>query len=176
MPAIALGYPAPDFRLPGVDGHHHALADHSGMPVAVIFSSCSCPYVMAWEQRINEAARDYAGRAAVLGIVANDNVGDSFEAMERRAKDRRLAYPLLRDESQNVARAFGATRTPEVFVLDAAHKLVYHGAPDSDHSDPHAAEPYLRRALDAALAGRAPAFAQTRPLGSTIKWRPLVRS
>jgi peroxiredoxin len=176
MPRLAPGDPAPLFVLPGIDGREHALADYRGQPVALVFSSCSCPYVMAWEERIDELAREYEGRATVLAIVANDHVDDSFWAMQRRAAERYLAYPLLRDQSQDVARAYGATRTPEVFVLDPAHRVAYRGAPDSDHSDPNTAEPYMRRALEAVLAGRSPAFAETRAVGSTIKWRPLVRT
>lgn len=171
MPTLALGDQAPAFELPGVDGRLHALADYEGQPVAVIFSCCHCPYVMAWEERLNDIARDYAGRAAVVAINSNDHLGDSFEEMQRRSEERGFVFPFLRDESQEVAAAYRPARTPEVFVFDRDHRLIYHGAPDSDHRDPNGAEPYLRRALDAALAGRRPAVAQTPPVGCTIKWR-----
>jgi peroxiredoxin len=171
MAKLALGDPAPPFSLPGVDGVTHGLDDYDGQPVAVVFSCCHCPYVMAWEERLNDVARDYAGRAALVAVNSNDHVGDSFAEMERRARDRGFVFPFLRDESQEVAAAYRAGRTPEVFVFDAERRLVYHGAPDSDHTDPNGAEPYLRRALDAALAGRAPAVAETPPVGCTIKWR-----
>lgn len=126
---------------------------------------------MAWEERLNDVAREYAGRAAVVAVNANDHLGDSFEEMKRRADERGFVFPFLRDETQEIASAYRAARTPEVFVFDADHRLVYHGAPDSDHRDPNGAEPYLRRALDAALAGRRPAVAETPPIGCTIKWR-----
>jgi peroxiredoxin len=168
---LSLGDEAPGFTLPGVDGETHSLADYDGQPVAVIFSCCHCPYVMAWEERINDVARDYAGRAAIVAINSNDHLGDSFEEMQRRAEERGFVFPFLRDESQEVAAAYQAARTPEAFVFDGEHRLVYHGAPDSDHRDPNGAEPYLRRAFDAALAGRDPAVAQTPPVGCTIKWR-----
>jgi peroxiredoxin len=171
VPALALGDPAPDFQLPGVDGRDHALAEHTGMPVAVVFSCCHCPYVVAWEERLNDIARDYTDRAGFVAINANDHVGDSFEHMKQRAADRGFVFPFLRDESQQVAAAYRAARTPEVFAFDAEHRLVYHGAPDSDYTDPHGAEPHLRRALDAVLAGRTPAVQQTPPVGCTIKWR-----
>jgi peroxiredoxin len=171
MAKLALGDPAPPFVLPGVDGETHGLDDYDGQPVAVVFSCCHCPYVMAWEDRLNDVAREYAGRAALVAVNSNDHVGDSFEEMERRSRDRGFVFPFLRDESQEVAAAYRAARTPEVFVFDAERRLVYHGAPDSDHTDPNGAEPYLRRALDAALAGRAPAVAETPPVGCTIKWR-----
>ena len=172
MPALSLGDQAPLFTLPGVDGETRALADYKGLPVAVIFSCCHCPYVLAWEERLNDVARDYAGRAAVVCINSNDHVGDSFDEMRRRARERKFVFPFLRDESQEVAQAYHPARTPEVFVFDPSHRLVYHGAPDSDHRDPNGAEPYLRRALDAALADRLPAVQQTPPVGCTIKWRP----
>jgi hypothetical protein len=70
-----------------------------------------------------------------------------------------------------VASAYGAARTPEVFVFDAGHRLVYHGAPDSSHTDPDGADPYLRPALDAALAGATPEVQESPPVGCTIKWR-----
>ena len=171
MPALALGDEAPPFDLPGVDGTMHSLSDYEGLPLAVIFSCCHCPYVLAWEERLNDVARDYGGRAAVVAINSNDHLGDSFEEMQRRAEERGFLFPFLRDESQEVAAAYRPARTPEVFVFDREHRLIYHGAPDSDHRDPNGAEPYLRRALDAALAGRRPAVAQTPPVGCTIKWR-----
>ena len=171
MPTLALGDEAPPFALPGVDGKAHSLADFDGTPVAVVFSCCHCPYVLAWEERLNDVARDYTGRAGFVAVNSNDHVGDSFEEMKKRAKERRFVFPFLRDETQEVAVAYRPARTPEVFVFDAEHRLVYHGAPDSDHRDPNGAEPYLRRALDAALAGRLPAVQKTPPVGCTIKWR-----
>jgi len=171
VPALALGDTAPAFELPGVDGATHSLADYDGLPVAVVFSCCHCPYVLAWEERLNDVARDYAGRAALVCINSNDHVGDSFDEMGKRVRERGFVFPFLRDESQEVAEAYRPARTPEVFVFDAGRRLVYHGAPDSDHRDPNGAEPYLRRALDAALSGRQPAVQQTPPVGCTIKWR-----
>ncbi|HEY7195698.1 MAG TPA: thioredoxin family protein [Gaiellaceae bacterium] len=171
MPRLALGDPAPAFRLPGVDGSEHALADYEGMPVAVVFSCCHCPYVRAWEGRLNDIARNYEGRAAVVAVNANDHLGDSFDDMRARCDEQGFVFPFLRDESQEVAAAYGAARTPEVFALDGDHRLVYHGAPDSDYTDPNGAEPYLRRALDAALDGEQPAVFETPAVGCTIKWR-----
>jgi peroxiredoxin len=171
VPRLAHGDPAPPFTLPGVDGSDHSLDDYEGMPVAVVFSCCHCPYVHAWEDRLNEVARDYEGRAGFVAVNANDHVGDSFEDMKRRAADKRFAFPFLRDESQEVAAAYAAARTPEAFVFDSERRLVYHGAPDSDYTDPNGAEPYLRRALDAALEGAQPAVQETPPVGCTIKWR-----
>jgi peroxiredoxin len=172
MARLAPGDPAPPFELPGVDGSVHSLEDYRGQPVTVVFSCCHCPYVVAWEDRLNDVARDYAGRAGLVAINSNAGyLGDSFEDMEARAREKGFVFPFLYDESQEVARAYSAARTPEVFVLDAKHRLVYHGAPDSDYTDPDGADPYLRRALDAALVGAEPEPAETPPVGCTVKWR-----
>jgi peroxiredoxin len=171
VPRLSLGDTAPTFRLPGVDDQEHGPDDYEGMPVAVVFSCCHCPYVHAWEDRLNDVARDYDGRAALVAVNANDHLGDSFDDMRRRAEEKDFAFPFVRDESQEVAAVYGAVRTPEVFVLDTDRRLVYHGAPDSDYTDPNRAEPYLRRALDAALDDSRPAVAETPPVGCTIKWR-----
>jgi peroxiredoxin len=172
MARLTLGDPAPPFELPGVDGRTHSLQDYREQPVAVVFSCCHCPYVVAWEDRINGVARDYAGRAGLVAINSNAGyLGDSFEDMERRAGEKGFVFPFLYDETQEAATAYSAARTPEVFLFDAEHRLVYHGAPDSDHSDPDGAEPYLREALDATLGGGSPDTAETPPVGCTIKWR-----
>ena len=172
MARLALGDPAPAFALPGVDGREHALDDYAGMPVAVVFSCCHCPYVVAWEDRLNDLARSYEERAGLVAIKSNHHSADGWDDMRRRADEKGFAFPFLRDEAQDVASAYAASRTPEVFLFDAEHRLAYHGAPDSDHTDPENAEPYLRDALDAVLAGRAPERAETPPVGCTVKWRP----
>src|SRR5919201_6779743 len=144
MPRLALGDPAPDFHLPDVDGWLHSRADFEGRPLTVVFSCCHCPYVVAWEDRINEIARTYADRAGLVAINSNHHIGDTEEHMRQRAEEKGFVFPFLRDDSQKVAHAYGAVRTPEVFVFDASHRLVYHGAPDSDHQNPGGADPYLR--------------------------------
>lgn len=172
MAALKLGDPAPDFDLPGIDGGRVALSDYEGKPVAVVFSCCHCPYVVAWEDRLNDVARSLEGQAGFVAINANAGyLGDSPEDMRRRAEEKGFVFPFLYDESQNVATAYGAARTPEVFVFDAEHRLVYHGAPDSDHTDPEGADPYLRPALEAALADARPDVQETPAVGCTIKWR-----
>lgn len=172
MARLAPGDPAPPFELEGVGGSIHSLEGYRDQPVAVVFSCCHCPYVVAWEDRLNDIARDYAGRAALVAVNSNAGyLGDSFEDMERRSREKGFVFPFLYDETQETAQAYSASRTPEVFLFDSGHRLVYHGAPDSDHSDPAGAEPYLRRALEATLAGSEPAVAETPPVGCTIKWR-----
>jgi peroxiredoxin len=172
MARLALGDPAPGFELPGLDGRSHSSDDYSGKPLTVVFSCCHCPYVVAWEDRINDVARDFEGRAGLVAINSNAGyLGDSLDDMEARSRDKGFAFPFLYDETQSVAQAYGAARTPEVFLFDADHRLIYHGAPDSDHQDPSGAQPYLRDALDAVLAGRGPDPSDSPAVGCTIKWR-----
>jgi thiol-disulfide isomerase/thioredoxin len=142
---------------------------------AVIFMCNHCPYVLAWLERIMAAVRDYADEGvAFVGINANDAAkypADSFEKMQELAQERGLPFPYLRDESQQVARAYGAERTPEIFVFDADLRLRYHGAPDDNYDEELASEPYLRNALDAVLESGSPAVDETPPVGCTIKWK-----
>ena len=136
MPTLRLGDQAPAFALPDTEGATHSLSDYEGKPVAVVFSCCHCPYVVAWEDRLNDLARTVDGQAGFVAVNANAGyLGDSPDDMRRRAEEKGFVFPFLYDESQDVATAYGAARTPEVFVFDAEHRLVYHGAPDSDHQD-----------------------------------------
>jgi hypothetical protein len=126
--------------------------------------------VIAWEDRLNAISRDFEGRAGLVAINSNDHIGDSMDDMKERAREKDFAFPFLRDESQEVARAYSASRTPEVFLFDSEHRLAYHGAPDSDYAETESADPWLRDALDAVLDGRSPDPAETPPVGCTVKW------
>jgi len=131
--------------------------------------------VVAWNPRLRAVAEDYAGRGVrFLAINANDAErypADSLDAMRRFAREQHWPMPYLHDEAQDVARALGAEVTPHVFVLDGEHRLVYRGAPDADHQDENRGAEWLRAAIDAALAGEAPAEAETRARGCSVKWR-----
>jgi peroxiredoxin len=166
----------PDFELPGVDGRRHALADYADADVLVLIQFCNhCPYVLAWQDRINAIAREYADRGvAVVAVASNDAQAypaDGFEAMVARAEEEDFAFDYLYDEDQSLARALGSQRTPEVFVFDRDRRLAYHGAVDDDRDGDNITKHYLRDALDAVLAGRAPEIADTPPVGCTVKWR-----
>lgn len=171
--SLEIGERAPAFSLPAVGGTTATLGD--GPATVVVFSCNHCPYVMAWEGRLNDIARDYAARGvSTVAINANDAVkypADSFEAMEERAADRGFVFAYARDERQEVARAYGAERTPEVFVVDGAGRVAYHGAVDDSREAAEVGTTYLRDALDAVLGGSAPATAETPAVGCTIKWR-----
>ena len=165
------------FSLPGIDGKTHALGDYGDKKaVAVVFTCNHCPYAQAWEGRLIAAQADYAAKGVqLIAINANDAVkypGDSFEAMTQRAQEQGFNYPYLHDTTQEIAAAYGAERTPEIFLFDQKGVLQYHGAPDDNYEDPDAVQhTYFRDALDAVLAGSRPSLAQTEPKGCTIKWK-----
>jgi peroxiredoxin len=166
----------PSFTLPGVDGADHGLADYDDAQVLVLIQSCNhCPYVQAWEGRMVAVQRDYADRGVRLVAVNSNDVsqkpGDTFESMQERAREKGFNFDYLRDEDQTLARALGSERTPEVFVFDRDRRLVYHGAIDDNREEDAVTQSYLRDALDAVLAGRAPEVAETPPVGCTVKWK-----
>lgn len=175
MSRLALGDALPSFELPLPAGGSFSTAEVEGRPLAVVFSCNHCPYVVAWEDRINQIARDFAAEGlAVVAINANDVVSypaDAPEKMIERSRDKGFVFPYAYDESQEVARRFGAERTPEVFLFDRRGQLAYHGAVD-DSRDPDGVEiSYLRNAVGAVLAQGAPAVPETPPVGCTIKWK-----
>jgi peroxiredoxin len=173
---LPLGQTALSFSLPGVDGETHALDDYGdARALAVVWSCNHCPYVMAWEDRLNDVARDYRGDGVrVVAINSNDSRShpeDSFDAMRERARSKDFVFDYLHDADQSTAQAYGPERTPEVFVFDGDRRLVYHGAIDDSRDETSVERRWLREALDAVLAGREPAVAETPPVGCTIKWR-----
>jgi peroxiredoxin len=177
MANLKIGDAALAFELPGVDGKTYSLAELSEEKeaTAVIFMCNHCPYVLAWLDRLIAVGQDYAVEGvAFAGINANDPAkyeADSFENMVKLAEDRGLTFPYLHDETQEVATAYGAQRTPEIFLFDADLRLRYHGAPDDNYEEALASVPYLRNALEAVLAGAEPPVTNTPPVGCTIKWK-----
>jgi len=167
---------APAFDLPGVDGRNHSLEEYADATVLVLVQSCNhCPYVIAWEGRINALQREYADRGVkIVALSSNDPdayPADSFDRMVEHARDAGYVIDYLYDESQDVARALGSERTPEVFVYDADRRLVYHGAVDDNREEDQATAHYLRDAIEAALGGETPAVTDTPAVGCTVKWR-----
>lgn len=165
------------FSLPGTDGKTYEPGSFADAPaLAVIFWCNHCPYVRAWEDRVIALQREYADRG-VRFILINSNdpskhPDDSFDNMTIRAREKQYPFPYLYDESQGVARQYGATRTPEIFLFDRDRTLRYHGATDDSVDDPAAArQRYFRDAIEAVLGGRAPETTETPPRGCTIKWR-----
>jgi peroxiredoxin len=179
---LAIGERAPSFELPDTDGEPHRLGGPSpGVRATVVYWTCNhCPYALAWEDRLHQVGRDYSGAGVrLLAINSNDGVrypADSADAMrERVEREGGWPHPYLHDETQAVARSFGAERTPDVFVFDEGLRLAYRGAPDEDYDDPSCNAGWLRDALDDLLAGEAPSRPSTDPVGCTIKWRAVGR-
>lgn len=172
---IAVGDVAPPFVLPDVDGSDVALAPETSPATVVVFTANGCPYALAWHDRIQSVARDYADRGVrVLQVVSNDEEGaplDTVEKMRERVAGGEVAGPFLKDADQSVVRAYGAVATPEVYVVDHDGIVRYHGSPDAAHADPSLDAVWVRDALDAVLAGDDVAHPSSAPSGCSIKWR-----
>jgi alkyl hydroperoxide reductase subunit AhpC len=132
--------------------------------------------VRAWEDRMVQIQADYADKGVQLVAINSNDAqkyhDDSFSKMKEHAREKKFNFPYLYDESQAIAHAYGAERTPEVFLFDESGVLRYHGAIDDNYDNPNAVQShYLREALDAVLTDQAPPTAQTSPVGCTIKWK-----
>jgi peroxiredoxin len=179
---LQIGQPAPDFNLPGVDGKHHSRSALAGCRVLVVAFSCNhCPYVVGSEDRMIRFALTYAPKGvAFVAINSNETENhptDSLEHMVQRAREKNFPFPYLRDETQEVARAYGALRTPHYFVFDKPQsgtqwRLRYTGRMDDNPRVPGAEKTReLADAVDAILAGRRPPVEVTNPIGCNVKWK-----
>ncbi|MDE1838237.1 MAG: thioredoxin family protein, partial [Euryarchaeota archaeon] len=133
--ALKLGEPAPDFSLPAVDGKTYSLHDFAAAKaLAIVFSCNHCPYVQAYERRLIAVQSDYAAKLARLALINSNDAAaypeDSFERMAERGQSLGYNFPYLRDETQRVARAYGATHTPQLFVFGPDRRLAYTGKID----------------------------------------------
>jgi peroxiredoxin len=170
--ALAIGDKAPYFCLPGTDGLIHSLSNHVGSPcLVVIFTSNHCPYAKTYEDLLVLLHKKYKGFGVdFIAICSNDGTAfpeDSFENM----KNKDFPYPYLHDENQEVARAFGAEATPEVFVFDADQVLRYHGAIDNNpERTSKVTENYLEDAINSILNGSAVSKPEAPLIGCSIKW------
>jgi peroxiredoxin len=172
---------ASDFKLKNIDGNMVSLADMKDAKGFVVIFTCNhCPFSKLYEDRIIALHKKYAAKGfPVIAINPNDakiQPEDSFENMIVRAKEKNFPFHYLQDETQEVASAYGAARTPHVWVLkkETADKLrvCYVGAIDNNADDAQkASEKYVERALDELLAGRKVSKENTKAIGCTIKWR-----
>jgi len=176
---LPLGTKAPDFRLPDPSGKMVSLSDFKDAPaLAVIFMCNHCPYVKHIRAGLAQFARDYAGRhVAVVGISSNDvdnYPADSPAAMAKEAKSAGYIFPYLYDETQEVAKAYRAACTPDLYLFDQDQRLAYRG--QFDDSRPGNNIPVtgkdLRAALEAVLSGKAISPNQKASIGCNIKWKP----
>jgi len=184
LATLAVGSPAPDFKLPGVDDKTYSLNDFKDAKLLVVLFTCNhCPTAQAYEARVAKFVEDYKGKGvSLVAISPNDpkavrldelgytDLGDSFEEMKTRARDHKYPYPYLYDgETQATAKAYGVLATPQVYVLDRERKLRYVGRFD----DAEVKEVKSRdtiNAVDALLAGRPVPVETTRVFGCSTKW------
>ena len=173
---IDVGKLGPSFTLKGVDGKMHSLRDCADRKAVVVVFTCNhCPAAVSYEDRLVRLQADYAKKGVQLvAINPNEDKGhptDSYEHMVQRAKDKGFNFPYLRDETQEVAKAYGALRTPHVFLLDQKRKVVYRGRIDDNVNDPAAVRRHdLREAIDEVLAGKPVSVPTTEAVGCTVKW------
>ena len=173
---LALGQAAPDFRLPATDGKSYALADFKDAPVLVIFFTCNhCPYVIGSDEVTRSTAEKFTARGVkFVGINSNSKLTypeDDFPHMVARMQAQQFPWLYLHDASQDVARAYGALRTPHFYVFDRARQLVYTGrGVDSPRDTTRMTANDLDRALEESCAGRPVSVPVTNPIGCNVKW------
>jgi len=158
--------------LDGTDGKQHSLADlKENKAIAVVFTCNTCPVAVAYEDRLIKLANDYKDKGvAVVAINVNKSKGNDFDAMKHRAEEKSFPFAYLFDPTQQIARDYGATCTPHVFLLDQDRKLAYTGAIDDNMSADEVKQHHLQDAIDAVLAGKAPEVAKTKQVGCGIHY------
>jgi thiol-disulfide isomerase/thioredoxin len=184
-PTLAIGASAPDFDLPGVDGKKHTLAEFASAKLLVVVFTCNhCPTAQAYEDRVLKLDADYKGKGVTLvAISPNDplairpdelgytDVGDTFDDMKVRAKDKGFAFPYLYDgETQAVSHKYGPVATPHVFVFDQARKLRFTGRIDNGENPAKITVSDTRNAIDALLADKPVPVETTKVFGCSVKW------
>ncbi len=185
-PILALGSPAPDFSLPGVDGQTHKLSDYASSPVLVVVFTCNhCPIAQMYERRIQQLADDYKNKGvAVVAIQPNDpkairideldssDMSDTLPEMKIRVQYKHLTYPYLYDgDTQQVARSYGPQATPHVFIFDQQRHLRYEGRMDNSYRIELVKTQDARNAIDALLAHKEVAVTHTGVFGCSTKWQ-----
>jgi peroxiredoxin len=173
---LSVGDAAPEWTgLAGVDDKSHALKDYEEAKVLVAIFTCNaCPVAVAYEDRLIALQQEYKDKEVqFVAINCNTDEANSLAAMKKRAEEKGFNFPYLFDETQEAGRTYGASVTPQVFVLDEARKVVYTGAIDDNFEDESQVKhQYLRDALDSVLAGKAPEAGETRAKGCGIKYNP----
>jgi peroxiredoxin len=175
---LEIGTKAPEFKLPGVDGKELSLKqlfeEKKKKAVVVAFTCNHCPVAIAYQDRLIALQKAYKDKGVqVVAINPNSTKivpGDSLEKMKERAKEKNYNFPYLRDESQEVARAYKATCTPHVFLVNQEGKVVYRGAIDDSQNPKKVEKHYLSNAIDATLKGEKVETAETKQFGCSIKW------
>lgn len=172
---LSIGDAAPDWKnVEGTDGKKHSLAEFADKDVLVVCFTCNtCPYAVDYEDRLIGLAKKFAAegnRCALVAINANKVKDDLLPAMQERAKAKGFNFPYLHDETQQVARSYGATFTPEFVVLNKDRKVVYLGAMDDSPDGKNVTKRYLEDAIAAALAGRSAPVSETPAVGCAVRY------
>ncbi len=171
---IKAGDAAPYFILMGIDDGEHALKEFLGKPLLVVFMCNHCPYVRAKLPALIKLQEKFAGKINVVGINSNDPdyEGEGFENMKKFARQFRINFPYLVDDSQKVAREYGAVCTPDPFLFDASGRLVYHGRIDDTLTiDAPATGALMEENISKVLAGEKVAKEFLPSQGCSIKWK-----
>ncbi len=170
---LDIGKPAPAWsELLGVDGKRHSLGDLKDAKLVVVVFACNhCPVVKTYERRLIRFVDDYRDKGVeFVAISVSRQASDQLPQMKTRASDSGFNFPYLIDPSQKIAKAYGATCTPHVFVLDQQRRIAYMGKIDDHLDDSKVTERFLRDAVDAVLAGKSPDVAETRQVGCDIEY------
>ena len=173
---LQVGDRVPDFRLPATDGKTCALDDFASDPVLVVFFTCNhCPYVTGSDESTRRTGEKFAPRGvrfvAINSNSPNTYAEDDFAHMEQRMREEKFPWLYLHDATQDIARAYGALRTPHFYVFDRERKLIYTGrAVDHPRQADGAKTHDLERALEEHLAGKAVSVPVTNPIGCNVKW------
>lgn len=174
-PVLDYGSEAPAWKkLPGIDGKTHSLADLKEKDFVVMFFTCnSCDYAREYEDRVIALGKKYAGKesdTAVVAINVNRIDEDALPAMKARAKERGFPFSYLYDESQEIAKQYGAIRTPEFFVLDKQRRIAYMGALDDSTDAKKVKVNHVEQALAALRNGEKPPVVETVAIGCRIRF------
>ena len=172
---LSIGDTAPVWsNLPGTDGKSHSLADYKGKAaVVLVFTCASCPTAVDYEDRINDLAKRLGGpngKVAVVAVCVNRVKGDSLAELTERAKQREFAFDYLHDESQKIAKDYGAIFTPEFYVLGRDRKIVYMGAFDDKTDAALVQQRHVETAITAVLKGEPPAVKETIARGCRVRY------
>jgi len=170
-----IGDTATDFKLKSVDGKMYSMSDYKSAKGFIIVFTCNhCPFAKKYEDRVNDLAKKYKPKGYILlAINPNDPAiepADSFELMQKRAKEKGFAFPYLFDDGQTIFPQYGATKTPHVFLLDKNRVVKYIGAIDDNvDSATDVKEKYLENAIAALESGKTPSPETTKAIGCSIK-------
>ena len=172
---LSIGDGAPAWKdLPGTDGKKHSLSDYKDRDVVVmVFTSATCPTAVDYEDRINELAKRYGGekgKVAVIAVCVNRVKGDKLDDLTQRAKQREFAFDYIYDESQKIARDYGAIFTPEFYVLNQERKLIYMGAMDDVTDAAKVKRKFVEEAIAASLKKEMPEVKETPSRGCRVRY------